>query len=448
MKKFTIITFMLLTGLLSYVNGSTVQTFNPTANGFVRQATDDGLWTYQNVEVKNYSGYNREMFMDFDLQNLTITPAQATLRLYCSAVTPSTGESSYFIISALGLSGNYITGDPITLKWSTRPTTGVRTVDVQAGIDSVGKWLEFDVTDFIKSLDLTQSQLIGFQIAVRTTGGPLVKISTTYTSYKPQLVISDTPTPGIYELPYSAINTAVVVGGTYNTSGDPIYALNGDGLLPQMQHEAVADYKSWRNVSGSFPYRFIVGLTNEINLKKLHIWNFNWTGNTGRSMKDVDIYYSNSSDDLTGVAYDDSRWTLLKSVVLTQATGDATFTGDEVVFTNSVASRWVGLNIKDIYGTDVYTGMSEMKIYKEITSSSSGPVTDNKDIYSDDFNVFSKDGTLTINNIKLNTPIKVYDMYGQVIYNQTAQSSTIQINLQKGIYIIKSNNSSIKVINK
>lgn len=252
-------------------------TLNPTKDGFVRQNDNAYFDSYLNNELRSATSYCRELFLDYDLTSVTFTPQHATLRLYVNSVADATP----FIVSAYVKTGNAITE---SLVYTNRPTTDQsRYVDIHVSQDSVGKWLQFDFSDYIKAQDLSTNKLFYFRIVITNplTTSPLVTIGSIDTSNKPQLVLSDAPVTGTYEIPYSNIQS-ITVSTPFLAAGDPINAFNGAGLLPAMCHETAADNKAWRNSSGTPPFRMAIKL-NEV----LTIQNFIFGTSTGCQVQQI-----------------------------------------------------------------------------------------------------------------------------------------------------------------
>jgi len=80
----------------------------------------------------------------------------------------------------------------------------------------------------------------------------------------PQLVLSDTPVPGIYEVPYAALET-LFVSVPYTAAGNPTHAFSGAGLLPEMKHVTAGDNMAWRNSSGTYPVNLMIKFKDAIN---------------------------------------------------------------------------------------------------------------------------------------------------------------------------------------
>jgi len=342
-------------------------TLNPTKDGFVRQVDDSYVGSYLYSELRSATSFCRELFLDYDLSSLTFTPQHATLRLYVNSVADATP----FIVSAYVKTGNAITE---SLVYTNRPTTDQsRFVDIHASQDSVGKWLQFDFSDYIKAQDLSTNKLFYFRIVITNplSTSPLVTIGSNESASQPQLVLSDAPVNGTYELPYSNIQSITV--STPNTAaGDPINAFNGAGLLPAMCHETSADNKAWRNSSGTPSFRMAIKLNENATIQKFHIWNFNWmsgvTNYSNRGVKDLDIYISSSTDNLNSVLFTDGRWIKVSTtgLTLTQASALVSYAGESVSVTNAKNAKWIGFNMKNNFAASNFLGLSEVKVYKQI----------------------------------------------------------------------------------
>lgn len=421
-----------------------VETYNPVLNGFVRQFENDGLYSYENVEVKKVSNYSREMMMDFDLTGLSFAPRHATLRLYCNSVD----LDAPFILSAYGIQGNL--GE---ITYTTRPANELqtRTVDIHGNKAAFAqKWIEFDVSDFVKSLPLETDKKVAFRIAVASDAGPLLTFSTTKTVNKPELVLSDTPMPGVYEIPYSVIQSASS-SGSPTAIGSPEFALNGEGLLPDMCHTNAADRKAWRTASGALPHWFKVELKEKINLKKFHIWNMNWAFGTGmqdystRGVQDMELYVSDTEDNLSAVDYTDSRWTKIQNMVIGKAGITMTYQGEEVEVSGAPDGiRWIGFNIKTNYGSGSYVGISELKIYKENKAAPVGidPVLSGQI----SLQAYAQGDKLTVRGVEAGKPIVIYDAQGRVSARCEAAEGETEFALPSGFYVVKCGLEVVKVI--
>lgn len=451
MKK---IIFTLITALFagSVALSAATTTLNPTADGFVKQADNTYAGTYENMELSSSATFVREIFLDFDLTDVTFTPEHATLKLYVNSV----GNANPVIIAAYAKAGNAISE---SLTFTTRPTTGqYKTADIHASQDSVGKWLTFDFADFIKTQDFSVNKLLYFRIVVvfpPTTSGtsPLITIGSTESSNKPQLILNDAPVAGVYEVPYAEIET-LYASAPFVAAGNPIHAFNGAGLLPEMKHVTAGDNMAWRNSSGTYPINLMAKLKSASDIKKLHVWNMNWLFGTGltdytdRGVKDVNIYVSTASVDMTSVAFTDSRWVKVtpSDFKLTRATGSTSYGGEIVDISGAENTRWIAFNILSNFTTTNFVGLSEVKIYKEITDP--GPISDVENSFSPSVSVVSEGSNLVINNIISGSRVALYNTQGQLIHGEFAKSSSLQWNVSPGIYIIRVNDVTIKAVHR
>jgi len=385
------------------------------------------------------------------LTDVTFTPQHAKLKLYVNSYS----NTNPVIIAAYAKTGNAISE---SLTFTNRPTTDqYKTADIHASQDSVGKWLTFDFADFIKAQDFSVNKLVYFRIAIvyppsTSSTSPLITIGSVESTNKPQLVLNDAPVAGVYEVPYAEIET-LYVSVPFLAAGNPVHAFNGAGLLPGMKHVTAADNMAWRNSSGTYPIKLMAKFKAASNIAKLHIWNFNWisgaTNYTNRGVKDVEFYVSTSSVDMTGVAFTDSRWVKVFPTVyqLTQATGTTSYGGEIVEFSGAEDTRWVAFNILSNFAASNFVGLSEVKIYNEITEDP-GPTTALNNQFSSSVSVVSEGSNLVINNIISGSHVALYNTQGQLIHGEFAKSSSLQWNVSPGIYIVRVNDVTIKAVHR
>lgn len=452
MKKIIFTLIMALFAINVAINAATT-ILNPTADGFVKQADNTFVGTFENMELSSYKDFVREIFLDFDLTDLTFTPEHATLKLYVNGMS----NANPVIIAAYAKTGNAISE---SLTFTTRPTTGLyKTADIHASQDSVGKWLNFDFADFIKAQDFSVNKLLYFRIVVifpatTSTTSPLISIGSIESANKPQLVLNDAPVVGVYEVPYAEIET-LYASAPFAAAGNPVHAFNGAGLLPGMKHVTAGDNMAWRNSSGAFPINLMAKLKNPSNVTKLHVWNMNWLFGTSaldytdRGVNDVNIYVSTASDDMTTVDLTDSRWVKVTSdgFKLTRATASTSYGGEIVQISGADDTRWIAFNILSNHGGSAnYVGLSEVKIYKTISEPS--PTTAINDRSSSDVFTVSDGSNLVINNLSAGDRVALYSLQGQLIYRDFAKSTTMHVNLLPGIYMVRVNDLTVKAIHR
>lgn len=178
--------------------------------------------------------------------------------------------------------------------------------------------------------------------------------------------------------------TLSVVANTTSGNGDrkAIYAVNGAGMNADGTHQSdVANGKMWEagSVSATSPGSFKVNLGRVVYLNGIKIWNYNWGGYTTRGAKDMEIYYTASSEIANAtsqapIAYIRSNWTKLKdSFVLPQAPGKATYAGEEMITFEDVEAQWVVFVITSNWGGN--GGLSEVRFYEHVVTPVLGDVS-------------------------------------------------------------------------
>ena len=65
-----------------------------------------------------------------------------------------------------------------------------------------------------------------------------------------------------------------------------------------------------------------------------------------------------------------------------------------------------------------------------------------------DWRIWSVDGGIHIGNIQENTSLEIINMLGQVIYRTTLDDAEVFIPIKNGVYIVRVNNSAVKVFVK
>ena len=179
--------------------------------------------------------------------------------------------------------------------------------------------------------------------------------------------------------------TLSAVANTTSGNGDrkAIYAVNGAGMNADGTHQSdVANGKMWEagGVSSTSPGSFKVNLGRVVQLNGIKIWNYNWGGYTTRGAKDMEIYYTDSSEianatSQTPIGYIRSNWTKLKdSFVLPEALGNATYAGEDMITFEDVEAQWVVFVITSQWGGG-YGGLSEVRFYEHIVKPVLGDVS-------------------------------------------------------------------------
>ena len=428
-------------------------TLQPVSSGFIKQQGNTSVWTQQNAEVKTMANYCREMVLDFSLEDLDFTPQSALLRIFCSSVDQEGG----FIINAFGIEQSVF-----ELPYQT-----VKELPSHAGIaidknteSLVNQWIEIDVSEFIGMLDLTATTQIAFRVEIVSVGNTaLMKFNThKATINRPELLLSETPPEDIRELAYCGIKS--IVASNSSERGAVEYAFNGAGLLPGMVHTNKAYDNAWitdlpkESELNSGLHWINVELNRPVNLSKMHIWNLSWLYGanqddfSNRGVKDMEIYVSNSDEDLSNVAYSDERWAKQSDVQLTRNEGSPDqYSYQEIDFeVEPKGVRWIGFHILSNYSDDHYTGIGEIKLFERVEVS--GDIsTDGQIPLSDKINIYAINHKLYCNRLEINLPVIVYSVLGGVVCRTNADDLSSGIILPPGIYVLRIGDHTQKVCN-
>jgi len=174
------------------------------------------------------------------------------------------------------------------------------------------------------------------------------------------------------------------------------------------------------------------------SIGKIKVWNFNWTSYLSRGVKDIDIYYSTSEEDLSSVAYTDSRWQKYNSYQLLQADGTAGYLGQtfDVDFQQKV--KWVGFNILSNQGdANGYVGVSEIQFFNNNT-------TDNHAVVGKSIMQIKKNSISVNNTFNASLNFGVVDMMGRTFSQREIASGELADialdHLPKNLYLISLQN--------
>jgi hypothetical protein len=223
-------------------------------------------------------------------------------------------------------------------------------------------------------------------------------------------------------------------------SREVMYAFNGAGMNNDgLSHANAVNTTTWHsNVGKAYPYFLKVKFNAPESVGKIKIWNFNWTSYLSRGVKDVDIYYSVSEDDLSSVAYTDSRWQKYNSYQLLQADGTAGYLGQifDVDFQQKV--KWLGFNILSNQGdANGYVGISEIQFFNNSTTGN--PQITGKSVMQ------IKKNSISVNNTS-DAPLNfgVVDMMGRTFSQRkiaAGELTNIELDyLPKNLYLISLQN--------
>lgn len=330
---------------------------NPVADGFVRQQDKKGVFNLTYTEVRNSIGFNRETYLDFNLSDINIDTRSASLSLYCSNYTAET--SGDLVIYATY--GNFIDDN---LSWDNKLSDEqLELVSFLSTTESDKyKYLKWDVTDFVKKAIREKQEKITFVIKAYSSDSPLINFSTLESENKPILLLSDEPTVNVL---FDEINN-VYASSTY-PGREAVYAVNGSGLSIDGTHVASVNNTAWHSNAGGAPATFKIEFIKPEFIVGMHYWNLNWTEQyLGRGSKNVEIWISDSADDLSKVGYDDERWVKLSDIETQKADGTSGYRGERFDFAEGRSVKWLGLNILSFQNeNEKYTGISEIKLIRD-----------------------------------------------------------------------------------
>ncbi|MEA4935163.1 MAG: sialate O-acetylesterase [Paludibacter sp.] len=223
-------------------------------------------------------------------------------------------------------------------------------------------------------------------------------------------------------------------------SREVMYAFNGAGMNNDgLTHANAVNTTTWHsNVGKAYPYFLKVKFNAPELIGKIKVWNFNWTSYLSRGVKDMDIYYSVSEDDLSSVAYTDSRWQKYNSYQLKLADGTAAYLGEsfDVDFQQKV--KWVGFNILSNQGdANGYVGVSEIQFFNNNT-------TDNHPVAGKSVMQIKKNSISVNNTFDAPLNLGVVDMMGRTFSQRKIASGELADialdHLPKNLYLISLQN--------
>lgn len=190
MKKLATIVILFFVGFCFANNTKTnlnnEQILSPTLDGSLAQSSGTFNTTSTSADIKRASGFNREIYLDFELTSLTINPKSGKLKIYCQ----SFDKFGDVFMSLYSLS-NHNTN---ALTWANRPTvtTAIATKWITQN-ENVGSYLEFDISSSLATTLASTSKKVTFVLKI-TAGStdPLIKLTMNESaSNKPTLVLSD-----------------------------------------------------------------------------------------------------------------------------------------------------------------------------------------------------------------------------------------------------------------
>ncbi len=161
------------------------QVLSPTLDGFVRQQQGDFLTNLTYGELKKQSSFNREVYLNFDFSNITITAKTAKLRILCQ----SFDKYSEPTLSVYCLPGYQTDG----LTWATRPILPAATASISINqFEYTNAWLEWNISPLLTTVLASQSKQATIVVAITAGNDALLKLSMSEsTTNTPSILLTD-----------------------------------------------------------------------------------------------------------------------------------------------------------------------------------------------------------------------------------------------------------------
>lgn len=218
---------------------------------------------------------------------------------------------------------------------------------------------------------------------------------------------------------------------------DAKYAFNGAGMNADgLTHGNAVNNVAWMsNVGKVYPYYLKVKFNKAENLDKVKIWNLNWTSYVARGVKDFDIYYSTSTDDLSGVELTDARWVKYDSYVLPIADGKNSYIGEEYDLNIGENAVWIAFNIRSCHD-DVkgYVGVSEIQFFRGSTVG----IGENKN--DESLMLFKQNRVEVTNRLNYTLNLNIVDFLGRNLRQNKIVSGEVAdfdlSSLPKNVYLL------------
>ncbi|MFI4911462.1 MAG: family 16 glycosylhydrolase [Sedimentisphaeraceae bacterium JB056] len=251
-------------------------------------------------------------------------------------------------------------GNPVDnpSNWTLVGTAGSQTFTEASGRSDYGSNTSYSMPDIVNLYGIT-ARWISLDIN-SNHGSAYLGIS--------ELQVTEEPDP-IYVASSNITSSASGVSQWGDREDE--YAIDGSGISGNAHTNSIDGYM-WMADTSTGWYKVDLGQEYS-NLYYLKIWNFNYTGYTGRGANQVDIYYSNNASDPGDPANNPSNWTLIGtqgSLNLTEASGrsdygsNSSYNMPDIIDLTNITARWFYLDINSNHGIEPYIGLSEMKFYK------------------------------------------------------------------------------------
>ncbi|MCF8321817.1 MAG: DNRLRE domain-containing protein [Flavobacterium sp.] len=166
-------------------NSYTEQALLTSSDGFVAESSGTFNSSLTYADLKTFPNFTREVYLTFDLSNLTQAAKSAKLNIFCQSFDKYADlELSIYCLP------EYETNQ---LTWATRPNVQNALSKIWINeTDHANSLLEFDISSCLASVLATQTKKATFVIKITSGNDALVKFTMSEnTSNKPSIVISD-----------------------------------------------------------------------------------------------------------------------------------------------------------------------------------------------------------------------------------------------------------------
>ncbi|MBR4874077.1 MAG: DNRLRE domain-containing protein [Clostridia bacterium] len=126
-------------------------TFLSVADTYVQMNSTDDFGAAEKIMAKtaDTKGLTRHAFVRFDLSGLTVSNIEkVTVRLYCLFASDKKAEISGRDYKLYAITSDW---DEMGMTWDTQPEAGEKVADIDTTSAAKGKWIEIDVTEYVKA---------------------------------------------------------------------------------------------------------------------------------------------------------------------------------------------------------------------------------------------------------------------------------------------------------
>jgi len=169
------------------------------------------------LDVTANSGYNREVYMSFDMSSFSGSVTNAELRIFGNLGAAATIPVDVY-------SSSNTTWSETTINWTNKPTTGTTALATNTLTSVTGQYHTWDVTAYIAAEKAAGRNIVTFNLKNMAVSGPQTVWSTKEGANPPQLVVSSIPVVS-NQLPYLGLVRSIpgqIEGEHYDEGGQGI----------------------------------------------------------------------------------------------------------------------------------------------------------------------------------------------------------------------------------